>query len=103
MGMSSENRYDQVVGIILETLETMKGENDLLEDVPIHGDISLIGRDTIIDSRSLVELLLTVEEYVEEEYGKTFDWSSDRAMSRQNSPFRTPAILARFVLEESGL
>ena len=54
----------------------------------------LIGDDAILDSRSLVELLLGLEEFAEEELGTMFDWSSDSAMSTRRSIYRTIGSLA---------
>lgn len=53
----------------------------------------LIGDDRFLDSMSLVELCLFLEDTALD-LGFTFDWSSEVAMSRQRSFFRTPSSLA---------
>lgn len=101
--MSSNDVQNSVVEFLLETLRMMKLDGDLLEDVVIDEKVRLIGGDSVIDSRSVVELLLALEEFLEDEYDASFDWSSDRAMSMKRSPFRTPLSLAQFSVAEAGL
>jgi hypothetical protein len=54
----------------------------------------LIGSTAEIKSRQLVELLLAVEDFAADRLGKTFDWTSDSAMSEARSIFRTVETLA---------
>ena len=53
----------------------------------------LIGSDSVLDSMKLVELCLTLEDSAAE-LGFEFDWTSDAAMSRSRSMFRTAGALA---------
>jgi hypothetical protein len=68
---------------------------DLLEDKTIFpaDDMPLIGSDSALDSMKLVELCLVLED-VATELGFEFDWTSDSAMSRSRSMFRTAGSLA---------
>jgi acyl carrier protein len=63
----------------------------------ITAESRLIGDDAILDSRSLVELLLTLEEFAEDELGVTFDWSGDSAMSQRRSMFRSIGTLSEHI------
>jgi len=54
----------------------------------------LIGSQAVIKSRVVVELMLALEDYAEEELGFQFDWSSDSAMSEVRSVMRTVGTLA---------
>ena len=60
---------------------------DVSEDTPLMGD----GR--VLDSMTLVELCLTLEDMATE-LGFEFDWTSETAMSRSRSMFRTAGALA---------
>jgi acyl carrier protein len=53
----------------------------------------LIGKSGIIDSLGLVELCLRLEDVCLKE-GFEFDWTSDSAMSRNTSIFRTVGSLS---------
>ena len=101
--MPSQSVLDRIWQFILDTLESLRERGEISKEVRIEKDARLIGDDAIIDSRSLVELLLALEEFIDEEYGAAFDWSSDRAMSAKNSPFQTPCALADFAAQEAGL
>ncbi len=56
-------------------------------------DMSLIGGDSLMDSMQLVELCLVLEDKASE-MGFDFDWTSESAMSRSRSMFRTAGTLA---------
>lgn len=81
----------------------MKRESQICQDVTISSSVPLVGDEAIVDSRSLVELLIALEELIGDEYDAEFDWSSDQAMSAKNSPFRNPQALAEFAVSESQL
>jgi hypothetical protein len=56
-------------------------------------DMPLIGGESVLDSMKLVELCLSLEDLAAE-IGFEFDWTSDAAMSRSRSMFRTADSLA---------
>lgn len=56
-------------------------------------DMRLIGGDGVLDSMKLVELCVALEDKALE-LGFNFDWTSDSAMSRSRSMFRTAGSLA---------
>jgi acyl carrier protein len=67
----------------------------LLEDksLIIADDTTLLGGDSIIDSMKLVELCLALEDHAAE-LGFEFDWTSEAALSKSRSMFRTAGSLA---------
>lgn len=78
---------ERILGMIREILDDQKAAG-------LTSETSLVGDSAILKSRELVELLLLVEEYAEDDLGVTFDWASDAAMSERRSVFRTPQALA---------
>lgn len=68
---------------------------ELLEDnsLSITDDTPLIGGESLLDSMRLVELCLALEDK-SVELAFTFDWTSDTAMSKSRSMFRTAGSLA---------
>jgi hypothetical protein len=101
--MQANANHDHILEFLLESLKDFQKREDISEGLALHGDVPLIGDGGIIDSRSLVELLIALEEFIEERYSAEFDWTSDRAMSAKRSPFRTPRTLAEFAVTEAGL
>jgi len=61
-------------------------------NVIIDDDHSLIGSDSTLDSMKLVELCIYLEDMASE-IGFDFDWTSESAMSRSRSIFKTAGSL----------
>lgn len=79
---------DQAKQIVIAAIDT------LLEEKPdISEDTQLIGGDSLLDSMALVELCLALEDSADQ-HGFEFDWTSESAMSKSRSMFRTVAALA---------
>ena len=67
----------------------------LLQDnyMTVNDDMPLIGGESVLDSMKLVELCLALEDMAAG-MGFDFDWTSEAAMSRSRSMFRTAGSLA---------
>ena len=59
----------------------------------INDQLELLGDDSKVKSRDLVEILLIIEDFLDENYDVEFDWSSSNAMSSASSNFRTLGTL----------
>lgn len=72
---------------------------NLLDDksLTVSDSMELIGGDSVLDSMKLVELCLSLEDKASD-IGFEFDWTSDAAMSRSRSMFRTAgALVTEFI------
>jgi hypothetical protein len=69
--------------------------SQLLDDkaLQVTEDMPLLGGESVLDSMKLVELCLELEDKAAD-MGFEFDWTSDVAMSRSRSMFRTAGSLA---------
>lgn len=67
----------------------------LIDDksVNIVDETPLIGEGSLLDSMKLIELCLALEDK-SNELGFQFDWTSDAAMSKSRSMFRTAGSLS---------
>lgn len=67
----------------------------LLDDktLKVSGDTPLIGDGTLLDSMKLIELCILLED-IALDLAFEFDWTSDTAMSRSRSMFRTAGSLS---------
>lgn len=63
-------------------------------------DIILYGEDGIFDSMQVVNLLTIVEEKIYDDMNIEVSLTSERAVSRRESPFRSVKNLIEFILEE---
>ena len=57
----------------------------------------LLGPQSVLDSLHLVSFLITVEREVEEMAGVALTLANERALSMQESPFRTIESLASYI------
>lgn len=75
--------------------------HSLIEDksIEVIDEMPLIGANGVLDSMKLVELCLMLEDMATD-LGFEFDWTSDTAMSRSRSMFRTAQSLAAEFLEQ---
>ncbi|WP_296578911.1 hypothetical protein [Phreatobacter sp.] len=60
----------------------------------------LIGEKAVVDSQGLLEVMLALEEFAGERFGKPFDWMNDAAFSSARSPFRTIGTLAAHMADQ---
>ena len=70
------------------------------QKVQIEESMQLIGGEALLDSMKLVEVCLSLED-VAEEMGFEFDWTSNSAMSKSRSMFRSVLSLSEEFYEQS--
>lgn len=70
-------------------------------EIEIKDSMQLIGGEALLDSMKLVEVCLSLEDAADEN-GFEFDWTSDSAMSKSRSMFRTVEALAEEFLNQSN-
>jgi len=82
--------------------------NDFIKEneIEINGEIDdstrLIGSSSILDSMDLVQFIVEVEQFLDEDYGIEIQLASEKAMSRRNSPFINLKSMHDFILEETN-
>lgn len=89
-----------VQGIIVSSLKAvlLERENGLQSPLPpIDESTLLFGPRSIVDSLTLVSLIVNVEQKINEEMGVSIVIADERAMSQQRSPFRTIGTLSDYV------
>lgn len=82
--MNNEQAKVIVISAISDVLE---GKSEISEDM------QLIGGESLLDSMNLVQVCLALEDLAEEN-GFEFDWTSEAAMSKSRSMFRSVSALA---------
>ena len=84
----------QVFSLISQLLEN--------KSLTVTDDMPLVGGESVLDSMKLVELCLALEDKAAD-MGFEFDWTSDTAMSRSRSMFRTAGSLAaEFLIQKEA-
>lgn len=59
-------------------------------------DAVLLGRGGILDSIGLVTVIVSIEQRIEDEFGRHVTLADERAFSQRSSPFRTVGSLADY-------
>ena len=85
-----------VISVVTEALE----EAELEDKIQVTEKMELIGGESLVDSMGLVSVCLALEDLADE-HGFEFDWTSDAAMSKSRSMFRSIASLAEEFANQS--
>ena len=88
---------EEIKTFILSTIDEILN-NDGGKD-NFDSNISLIGNENSLDSMNLVELCLKLEDKASE-FGFEFDWTSENALSKSLSMFRSIDSLAEEFLKQ---
>ena len=89
--MNIEQAKEIVISVITSTLE---------KEVEVTENMQLIGGESLLDSMKLVEVCLALEDLADE-HGFDFDWTSEAAMSKSRSMFRSIVALAEEFANQS--
>tara|TARA_E500000081_G_C5893777_1_gene244620 strand:- start:308 stop:595 length:288 start_codon:yes stop_codon:yes gene_type:complete len=84
---------------IIKLIEEFLKE-ELEETIELTIDSRLFGGGGPLDSMALVNLILEIEEFVEDEFGKTITLADEKAMSRRTSPFAKVSYLIDYINEK---
>jgi len=60
-------------------------------------ETTLFGKTGTLDSLGLINLIVSVEQNIEEEFDFTISLANDRALSQKHSPFSTIKSLADYI------
>ena len=88
-------KIDQAKEIVISVITgTLKNKTK------VTNAMHLIGGDTLLDSMKLVEVCIKLEDLADK-HGFEFDWTSEAAMSKSRSMFRSVATLAEELARQS--
>lgn len=87
---------EEALQIVLGALEDLNRELD--EPIEISPTVTLFGADSVIDSLSLVSLIVDVETKASDDLGSPISLTDDRAINQQVSPFTNPDTLAEYIV-----
>ncbi len=90
-------KVSEVMEIILAALREVKEQMGKKGTFEISPQTRLYGRGSDLDSLGLVQLVIEVEERVGARYGVPITLTDEKALSQENSPFRTVESLTDYV------
>ena len=91
---------NKVISIIIDALKELAADfgNDNIENIAdTDGETILYGMDGILESIELVSLFADLEEIIFDEFGRDITLADEKAMSQNNSPFRTVNSLSDYI------
>ena len=89
----------EVEQLIMEALNELNDEFPDDEKIIINSDAILFGKDSQIDSLSLVSLIVSIESKLCNILDRDLSLTDDRAMTRSESPFLNVQTLKSYILE----
>ena len=78
-----------------------ENEINLEKDVVLDENVRLIGTSSVFDSMELVQFIVDVESLLDDEFDIEIELTSEKAMSRRNSPFISINTLVEYIVDES--
>jgi acyl carrier protein len=90
-------KKDVIQAIILQALQNINEERGPDEQLKIDLNTRLFGADAVLDSLSLVSVIVDVESAVSELAGHEISLTDDRAMSQEISPFSDVNSLTAYI------
>ena len=94
------NLLENLKSNLLNLLNDFIQENQVEINCEIDNKTRLIGGSSIFDSMELVQFIVEVEQFLDDDYGIEIQLASEKAMSRRNSPFISLKSMYDFILEE---
>jgi D-alanine--poly(phosphoribitol) ligase subunit 2 len=90
---------EQIFSTIISSINEFNESIEEKIQVSNGRDTPLFGKDGVLDSLSLVNLIVQIEENIAEEFNKPITLTSEKAMSRKLSPFLTVGTLTDYIEE----
>jgi acyl carrier protein len=91
-----------VLEAIYQALRTLNEERSADEQIVIGPAVCLFGENSVLDSLSLVSVIVDLETLIADTFGRTISLTDDAAMSRTPVPFTDVAALKAYILELLG-
>jgi hypothetical protein len=88
----SDTPLAEIAARIRELVADINGDGTGLTDAT-----PLVGEAAAVDSGGLLEVMLALEDFAAQRFGRPFDWMNDKAFSATRSPFATIGALAAFM------
>jgi acyl carrier protein len=90
---------EQIFSTIISSIKEFNESIEEKIQVSNGRDTTLFGKDGVLDSLALVNLIVQIEENIAEVFNKPITLTSEKAMSRKLSPFLTVGTLTDYIEE----
>jgi hypothetical protein len=90
---------EKVKKIIVDAIDELNEQLDDGKKLAYGEDVKLIGKNASIDSMEFVTFITIIEELISDELDEDIRIVSDKAFSRERSPFLSLQSLEEFIVE----
>jgi len=90
---------DKVLETIYQALRTLNEERGQDDQIDISPETCLFGEDSVLDSLSLVSVIVDLETATSDQFDRAISLTDDKAMSRNPVPFSDVTALKNYILE----
>ena len=87
----------KILQLIYNSIDSLNDQLPSEEHIEKSNDTELFGSGSKLDSLDLINLVVAVEQNIEDEFDVEITLADVRAMSQENSPFRTVGSLADYI------
>jgi len=88
---------EKIVQSIYNSVDSLNAQLPTEEHITKSNDTILFGSGSKIDSLGLINLIVAVEQNIEDDFDIPITLADERAMSQENSPFRTVGSLTDYI------
>ena len=90
---------NQIKEILFKSVEEINKTLDEDQQLELSTETVLLGKDGNIDSITLVNLIVAIEESIEDELNVGITLVDEKALSQKESPFRTIGTLIDYIAQ----
>ena len=87
----------KIINIIYDSIDEVNQQLDAEEQLDKAIDTILFGGNGKLYSLGLINLVITVEQNIEDEFDVSITLADERAMSQENIPFKDVGTLAEYI------
>ena len=91
---------NEATEVVVNSIKLIIKEDSINNNIELNSKTKLISEESILDSMGIVEVCVALEDFADE-HGFEFDWTSETAMSKSKSMFRTVESLSKEFSEQS--
>ena len=94
-----KNLQEDILKIIYSSIERINEERESNDQILLSLDTSLFGEEAVLDSLTLVSLIVDLETAISDQFKITINLTDEKAMERSPVPFTNISNLSNYIKE----
>ena len=90
---------EDVLEVLYQVIDQLNSQSSHSEQIEKSKDAPLFGNKGKLDSLGLVNLIVMIEQEMEDCFEASIVLADEKALSKENSPFRTIDSLVEYIIE----